>query len=215
MISLIRGMKKRGRIMKRIMTKMRGVTSGLIHAMRRMRTTMATGAGINRSGVEVIVRMKAIIAGEKAAMAIASGRPVAVAGLPRVSGGGLLPVIGGDLRRWTVTGCGRSPVKGEGRITRREARTGMMKADGAGLLPTVDGRLPTGGILHRIGDVLLPAGVIRVLHREAAVRVAPPGMRAGSLRAAAGDRVTGGVVVRAAAVPVGVERVESVDPNSN
>ena len=104
MIGLIRGMRKRARIMNRIMTKMRGVTSGLIHVMRRMRTTMATEAGINRSGAEVIVRMKGIFAGEKVAMALASGRPVAVAGLPRVNGGGLPLVTGGDLRQWTGTG---------------------------------------------------------------------------------------------------------------
>jgi len=98
---------------------------------------------------------------------------------------------------------------------RREARMGMMKAG-------VEGRLRTADILLRIGDVLLPgadiplpAGVIRVLRREAAIRVARPGMRAGSLRAAAGDRVMGGVAVRAAAVPAGVKRVEGVEPNSN
>ena len=128
-----------------------------------------------------------------------SGLPADVASHSATAGGH--PANGGDLRRWTATGFGKSRARVAARITKKEARMGMMKAGRAGLPLIGDIHLPTGDV-HQ--EAALRAGVIRVL-REAVIPAVQPEMRAGSSRAEAGDQVMAADRLQGAVVPAAVD----------
>lgn len=185
------------RVMTRAMSSKR--TTTITSRTRGMRKKMKTGT----IGGRDVMDMKAgiIIVGAGVTVPRAAAMTVGMTGIGTMTATGIItrvaggshPAVGGVLPRWTATGCGRSPARGEERITSNAVGVGMIRV-AAGGVPL----LREGGVRRAI---ILRAAVLP--EAGACIRVSNA-MRRGNSPAGAAGRV-----MAAAANPAAAGRMQA------